>query len=414
MSVAKNIFEHIKTFLKWTLISTVIGIVGGITGVAFHKSIDFVTEIRISNLWLIYLLPLGGVAIALMYNFFRSKGKLNTDCVIEAVRGKRDIPAVIVPLIFVASNITHLLGGSAGREGAALQIGGGIGFKFSKILKFDQSNMKTAVMAGMSSVFSALFGTPLTAALFSLEVTDVGQMHHSGLVPCIISSVVAYMISLKFGVSPVRFDNIVFDEISILYLIKIAILSVAFAIVSILFCVAIKKSELHLEKVLPNRYVRGFIGGGIVLLLTLILKTNDYNGAGMDVIERAISGEARYEAFILKIIFTAVTVAAGFKGGEIVPAFFVGATAGCAMGGLLGVTPSVAAALGFVALFCGVVNCPVTSILLSIEVFGVQGIIFFALACSICYMLSGKYSLYESQKIVYSKLKEDSVDELNK
>ena len=156
--------------------------------------------------------------------------------------------------------------------------------------------------------------------------------------------------------------------------------------------------------------MRAFAGGSIIVLSTILLGTYDYNGAGMNVIERAMQGEANPEAFLIKIIFTAITISAGFKGGEIVPAFFIGSTFGCVMGNLLGLNPAIAAAIGFVSVFCGVVNCPIASIVLSLEVFGEEGLIFFALACSISYMMSGCFGLYKSQKIVYSKLDDDYID----
>ena len=193
-------------------------------------------------------------------------------------------------------------------------------------------------------------------------------------------------------------------------MLKVVILAVLCAAISILFCVAIKKCEHGMEKLIRNNYLRAAAGGAVIVLLTLVVRTHDYNGAGMEVISRAISGEARPEAFILKIIFTAITISAGFKGGEIVPAFFIGSTFGCVCGSLLGLDPGFAAAIGFVALFCGVVNCPVASMMLSLEVFGAEGIIFFAVVCGVSYMMSGYSGLYKSQKIVYSKLSDEYID----
>jgi len=262
----------------------------------------------------------------------------------------------------------------------------------------------------MSSVFAALFGTPLTAAVFSIEVISVGVLHYAGLVPCVTASVVAYTVSRKFGLGGVRFDNVVMEQFAVSSFAKVAILALLCALVSILFCAAIKKCEHLMDRMLRNRYLRTFIGGLIIALLSLILNTRDYNGAGMDVITRAMNGETGGAAFLLKIIFTAITISAGFKGGEIVPAFFIGSTFGCVLAPLLGLNPSFAAAIGFVALFCGVVNCPVASIILSIEVFGAEGLLFFALACSISYMMSGCFGLYHSQKIVYSKLDDEYID----
>ena len=402
--------NYLKVFLKWVALSVMVGLVGGILGTLFHKSIDYVTEIRVENSWLIFLLPFGGLVIAFIYRLFKSKGNIDTNRVLEAAGKDKNVPIIMIPLIFVSTIITHLLGGSAGREGAALQLGGGIGYNLGRIVKLSKNDMHVIVMAGMSSVFAALFGTPLTAAFFALEVTSVGILHYVALVPCVISSLVSYRVALYFGVTPVRFSNITAHAISIEVVSKVVILAVLCALVSILFCIVMRKSEHCMKNFFPNIYLRAAVGAAMLIALTLIVGTYDYNGAGMDVITRAIEGNTRPEAFILKIIFTAITISAGFKGGEIVPAFFIGSTFGCTVGGLLGLNPGVGAAIGFVALFCGVVNCPIASLMLAIEVFGAENALVFALACSISYMMSGYFGLYKSQKIVYSKLNEDEID----
>lgn len=398
----KSSSAYIKAFVKWGLISIVVGLAGGLVGTLFHKSVDLVTEVRVHNSWLIFLLPLGGLLIVSMYDVCKIHS--GTNRVIESVRTDKKVPGLMAPLIFVSTVITHLFGGSAGREGAALQLGGSIGYRFGKLFKLDEKDMHLIVMLGMSSVFAALFGTPLTATFFALEVISVGVIYYVALVPCILSSVLSYKIALLFGVTPVKFDNAVMQQLSLVLLIKVIALGILCALVSICFCFAIKHVTSFAEKKVANSYVRAFVGGCIIIVLTLLVGNNDYNGAGMDVISRAIGGNANPEAFILKIIFTVVTIAAGFKGGEIVPTFFIGSTLGCVAGALLGINPSFGAALGFVALFCGVVNCPFASIMLALEVFGAESILVFAIVCGVSYMMSGYYGLYSSQKIMYSKL----------
>lgn len=410
LNLVKNASDYIKVLLKWLAVGAVVGAVGGVIGSVFHESIDYVTALREKNSFLIYFLPVGGLVIALIYSLFKSKGKIDTNRVIESVGKDGSVPLVMAPLIFISTVITHMLGGSAGREGAALQLGGSIGYNIGKTLKFNKNDMHIIVMSGMSGVFAALFGTPLTASFFALEVANVGVMHYMAFVPCIISAVVAYKIALMFGISPVHFDIVQFPEITSVIIIKVLILAVLCALVSILFCFAIKKCEHISEKFLPNKYTRAFVGGVIIVVLTLALGTYDYNGAGMNIITRAISGEARPEAFILKILFTAITISAGFKGGEIVPTFFIGSTFGCVAGALIGLDSGFSAAVGFVALFCGVVNCPVSSVMLALEVFGSEGILIFSIACGVSYMMSGYFGLYKSQKIVYSKLDEHYID----
>ena len=266
-------------------------------------------------------------------------------------------------------------------------------------------------MAGMSSVFSALFSTPVTAAIFSLEVISVGAFNFTGLLPCLIASVSAYYVSSLLGVSK-ESVFIEIDSISTTLILKVIVLAICCALISILFCLAIKRCSALMKKRFKNSYLRGIVGALLLVLLTIASGTFDYNGAGMNIVERALAGDARVYDFIMKIIFTAVTIAAGFKGGEIVPAFFVGSTFGCVMGPILGISSGFSAAIGMVAVFCGVVNCPVASMILSVEMFGAEGLALFGIACAVSYIMSGNTGLYKSQSIVYSKLTADIVPEI--
>ncbi len=403
-------FKYIKSLFKWLILAAVVGVIGGVVGSWFHKSIDAVTYLRGQNQWIIYLLPLGGLSIALLYSLCRKFGRMDTNRILDSVSGNEKVPFVLLPLIFISSVITHLVGGSAGREGAALQLGGAIGYRIGKSVKLAYDDMHIVVMTGMSAVFTALFGTPITACIFAIEVTSVGVMQYSALFPCIVSSMTAYTVAMGMGIEAVSFAPVIIGSVSPVMTLKIVLLAVMCALVSIIFCTSVKTFERYGKRFIPNAYLRAVSGGAIILALTLLVGTYDYNGAGMNVIERALSGNARYEAFILKILFTAITIASGFKGGEIVPAFFVGSTFGCVFASVIGMNSEVGAAIGFIALFCGVVNCPLASIMLALEVFGSDSIVMFALVCAISYMMSGNYGLYKSQKIVYSKLNFEKVD----
>ncbi|MBR3996264.1 MAG: chloride channel protein [Clostridia bacterium] len=414
MSVMKETckiaFQYIRTLLKWVLIAAITGAVGGIIGTAFHKCLDYVTDFRMHNTYITYFMPLGIIVIIAMYNIFGNKGKLNTNLIINSVRKEEKIPLVIVPVIFLGTVITQFFGGSAGREGAALQLGGGIGYTLGKVLKLNKNDIHIITMAGMGSVFSALFSTPVTAAIFSIEVISVGAFNFTALLPCILASVIAFHISSLLGVKGEVFFALS-ENVSWAIIAKVIILSVCCAVISILFCLAIKRCGQLMKKCFKNPYLRGVVGASILVALTVAVGTFDYNGAGMNIVERALSGDARGYDFIMKIIFTAITIAAGFKGGEIVPAFFVGATFGCVMGPLLGIGSEFAAAIGMVAVFCGVVNCPIASIILSVEMFGADGIALFAIACAVSYIMSGHSGLYKSQNIVYSKLTADTIED---
>lgn len=399
-------------FVKWVVIAVGVGIIGGVVGSLFHLAVNFATDFRLEHPWTLYLLPLAGLFIVFSYRACKVDEETGTNLIISSVRSNIKVPAVVAPLIFLATVLTHLTGGSAGREGAALQLGGSIGAKVGGILHLDEKDSSLVIMCGMSAVFAALFGTPLTATFFAMEVISVGVIYYVGLVPCIASSLIAYKISLLAGLAPTKFSIAKsIPDLSLVSAVQVAALAALCAVISILLCMTMEYTHSRFKMHIPNTYIRIAAGGAAVILLTLLVGTRDYNGSGVDVIVRAVEGgESRPEAFLLKIIFTAVTINTGFKGGEIVPTFFIGATFGCTVAPLLGLSPSFGAAIGLVALFCGVVNCPVASILLSFELFGGGGLILFAVASGVSYMLSGYYGLYSSQKIMYSKTKPEYIN----
>ena len=406
---SKEILHYLRSFGKWVLIALVTGIAGGLVGSAFHLSVSWAASFRAEHTWLLFLLPAAGCLIGLVYHLFRTENK-NTNTIIDSIHFGDRVPLTLVPTIYLATVITHLFGGSAGREGAALQIGGGLGNYVGRLFRLDDKDMRIATLSGMSAVFAALFGTPLTATVFALEVISVGILYYSALVPCLVASLLALQISVFFGIAPTRFLVTVYPVHAVMVL-KVAVLALGCAVVSILFCLVMHGSEHLLSRKIPNDFVRVIAGGCAIVALTLLLGTNDYNGAGMDVITRAIEeGVARPDAFFWKLLFTALTLGTGYKGGEVVPCFFVGATFGCFLGSLLGIPAGFAAAIGLVAVFCGAVNCPLASILLSVELFGSTELVYFALACGISYMLSGYFGLYSSQKIMYSKLKAEFIN----
>ena len=398
-----HVMLYVKTLVKWLLAAALIGTVGGAVGSLFHLGVEYATELRTEVPALLYALPLAGVLIVALYRFLRTQG-VGTNAVLDAVHQGRELPILLIPAIFLATLLTHLAGGSAGREGAALQIGGDLGEHFGKMLRMDDKDCRLATLCGMSALFSALFGTPLAAVFFALEVVSIGVLYYSGLIPCITSSLVAYAVSLRFGIEPMRFA-VAAPETGALTLARAAALALGCALVSILFCEMLHRTEHLTERLVKNDYLRAFLGGCLVIALTLLAGCRDYNGAGGHVIAAALGGTAKPEAFLLKIVFTAVTLGCGFKGGEIVPSFFVGSTFGCVFGGLIGLDPSFGAAVGLIAVFCGVTNCPFASIILSCELFGMNGLPFYAAAIAISYMLSGYTGLYSAQKFHQSKAK---------
>lgn len=406
----EDIGKMLLSFVKWIIIAAVVGAFVGIVGVFFHICVEKATEIRVEMPWLIWLLPIGGAAVVFLYKKTGMEKDRGTNLVLDAVRSNEPLNIKTAPLIFVSTVITHLFGGSSGREGAALQIGGSIASYVGTHIKLDEKDRRIITMCGMAAGFSALFGTPVAAVVFAMEVVSVGVMYYSAIVPCIIASAVGAYIASLFDIAPTSFSVIgSIPTIELLTIFKVIVLAVLCAAVSMLFCLTLKKTHKLYDKI-PNKTAAAIVGGLAVAILTFIIGTTDYNGAGMDVIGRAVAGEAEYEAFILKIIFTALTLGAGFKGGEIVPTLFVGATFGNVAGKLFGLGGSFGAGLGMAALFCGVTNCPLTSLILSIELFGTEGLIYYAVACAVSYKLSGYYGLYSAQKIVYSKHRPEFID----
>lgn len=403
--------EYVKTFIKWIILATLTGGVGGLIGTFFNKCIVYVTRIRNKNEWIILLLPLAGLLIVFLYRICKMEKNSGTNNVIKSVRSEEKVPFVLAPLIFAGTVLTHLFGGSVGREGAALQLGGSIGEMTGQLLRLNENDMHVVRMCGMSTVFSALFGTPLTATIFALEVISVGIIHYSAFIPCLLSAVLAYKISLLFGVIPETYNLTFTPFLSMATFAKTIIIGIICAIVSIFFCVGIFGTNKLFTKWFKNPYIRVFAGGLVIVVLTFVLGTTDYNGAGMNIIDAAVlQGKAIPYAFLLKILFTAVTIGSGYKGGEIVPTLFIGATLGCTVGHLINFYPPFAAALGMIGMFCGVVNCPIASIMLSVELFGSKGIVLFATVAAVSYMMSGYYGLYSGQKIVYSKLRTEFID----
>ena len=335
-----------------------------------------------------------------------------TNLLITAVVAhEQKVPQRMAFLIFVGTVITHLFGGSSGREGASLQLGGCCGSGIGRLFHLEEHDQKLITMCGMSAMFSAVFGTPITATIFVIEFISVGIMHYSALVPCLTAAYIARMIAGAFSIKPEAFHIVQTVSFDLMSCAKVVVIGIACALAGILFCMILHKVGHLLRDHIKNDYLRIFIGGCIVVLGTVLVGNNDYNGAGTHIIEHAMEGHAVCYAFLLKMIFTAVTLGSGYKGGEIVPSFFIGATMGCVLGPLVGLPASLAAGLGLVGVFCAVVNCPLASIILSVELFGAEYMPFFAIICVVSYMLSGPFSLYSSQRLAYSKLRLEYVNQ---
>ena len=402
-----NLKQNID-FIRILIYAAIVGLVAGTIGTLFTVSVNSVINLRIQYPWLIYLLPLGGVIIVLLYQLAKYKDA-GTDLVINSIHSEPHLPVRVGPLIFVSSVITHLFGGSAGREGAALQIGGSVGSFVSKVLRLKEDDKKTLIMAGMSGCFSALFGTPLTAAIFPLEVVHVGYMQYAALLPCAIASLIGHSVAIALNlVEPMHHIGTV-PNLDAMTAIAVIVLSLLAGLVSRLFVYSLHKTH-HIFAMIENAYVRAIVGAVIIIVLTLLVGNQDYNGVGAHMIERALEGNVPLYAFLLKILFTSVTLSSGYKGGEIIPSLIIGAMLGSTFGTIFGLPAGLWAEVGMVAVFCGVTNCPITSLLIGFELFNFQASSFLLIAVAISYIVSGYSGLYKAQTIIFSKMNSKRIE----
>ena len=401
----QEIKRDVGNLVKWLFLAVVVGCVTGAASTLFSFALKGVTAYRKANEWIFLLLPVMGLIIVFLYEKI-GKEDGGTNQVLSTVRSQDDVPLLSAPLIFISTALTHLAGGSAGREGAAIQLGGSIANQLGRWIHLDEEDRHVIVMCGMSAAFSAVFGTPMAAAVFAMEVVSVGVMYYAALLPCVVASLVAYDFAGSFGIHPENFHVTGIPAFSMENGIKMGIIAVGCGAVSILFCLLLEYVSKGYDKWLKNPYLRVFAAGCLVVVLYWILGTDRYMGAGNQLIEQAVEhGQTQTFDFFWKMLLTALTMRAGFRGGEIVPSFAIGATFGCLAGQIMGFSPSLSAAAGMTAVFCGVTNCPVTSILIAFELFGFQGVSYYLLAVAVSYAVSGYYGLYKDQTIVYSKYK---------
>ena len=395
--------KYWKIFLKWGLLGVLMGGIGGLLGTVFHYALHFVTDVRGEYPWLVFLLPVGGLLSIGIYRLFELTDNRGTNEIIDAILNGESVRQEVAPAIFVSTAITHLFGGSAGREGAALQLGGSVASKLAQVLRLNENERTVLIMAGMSAVFAGLFGTPLTATFFCMEFASVGTIFSPALLPCYLAAFMASRVSAALGVHAETF--FLNDTVAFTFTVnwQALVLAVLVGVLGIVMCVFFHSAEHFAAREWPDRRTRILVGGAAIIVLTLLVGDFRYSGAGMDMALKAVGGEADWYDFLMKMLFTAVTLSAGFKGGEIVPTFCIGATFGCCLGGLMGMDPGLAAALALVGLFCCVTNSPIAAIVLSIEMFGSANIYLFSYVCVIAFVISGNWGLYTSQIIQFSK-----------
>ena len=403
--------QNIRYFLKWTFISAISGVTIGLAGTLFGLGIQKATAFWKSHSWTLYLLPLVGLLIVWLYRFAHEEKNRGTDMVLDSISSTEEVTPATAPLIFISTLLSHLATASVGREGAALQLGGSLGNLIGKAFRLDEKDRKIAIMCGMSAGFSAIFGTPLAAAVFAMEVISIGVMYYAALVPCVFSAFVGVSVAKFLGLASEHYEIGLVPEFGASSALLTVLIGILCACVGIFLCVSLHQCGHAYRKVFPNPYIRVLAGSAIFIVLTLLFPARLYNGSGAQIIEMVFEGERiPVYAFLMKILFTGVALGAGFKGGEIVPTLTVGAAFGYLMSLVTGLPVGLCASVGMACLFVSVTNCPVSTMFMAFELFGFAAMPYYAIAVAVCFTLSGYYGLYHSQKFVYSKIRTEFIN----
>ncbi len=394
----------ITTLVKWTFWGSIIGILVGSTSTLLLNTNDFLTDTRENNPMLIFLLPLGGIVIGYLYRYHGANSRKGNDLILEHIHhGQGKIPLRMGPIVFISTFITHLFGGSTGREGAAIQMGTSIAEAVNRVFKVNEIDQRILIMSGISGGFGSAFGTPLTGTIFGMEVISLGKMKYEALVPCFVSSFVGHYVSTAWGVEHEHLIIKSLPDLTAITILKIIIVSIIFSFSSVIYSQLRHSIKQYSEKYLKNLMLRGFVGGIIILALVYLIGSRDYLGRGLPMVERSFEGKVPPFAFLAKIIFTAITMGTGFRGGEVIPLFFVGATLGNTLAPFFNMPISFLAALGLISVFAGASNAPISCFLLALELFDGKGIEYFFIACIVSYIFSGHHGIYAAQKIFEPK-----------
>jgi len=394
-----------SSFLKWIVLGGAVGVLSGTASAFFLHGLDFVTKLRLQHGWLLFLLPLGGALVSYLYMKFGKNSAKGNNLILEQIgEGQETIPLRMAPLVLFGTLVTHLLGGSAGREGTAVQMGGSLAEWFGKMIRIDAADRKILLMCGISGGFGSVFGTPLAGTVFGLEVIAIGLISHRALLPCFSAAFVGDLVATHvWKVHHLHYQIGRVPGIELPIVLKVVIASVLFGLVSLLFSELTHALKRRFAAMFPNAAIKSAVGGALVILLVAVVGTRDYLGLGIPLIQDSFQGEVSPLAFLWKLLFTSLTLGTGFQGGEVTPLFAIGATMGHSLAAIFGLYAPFLAALGFIGVFCGATNTPIACFIMGIELFGSDAAVYLFIACLVSYLFSGHTGIYTSQRIGVSK-----------
>lgn len=402
--------QNLKLFplsiLKWMFICGLIGILSGSASAFFLVSLEWVTQFRIQHDWIILLLPFGGLLVGLSYYYWgESVTKGNNLLLEEYENPQKTIPFKMAPLVLLGTLLTHLFGGSAGREGTAVQMGGAIADQFTKIFKLDNSERKILIILGISAGFASVFGTPLAGAIFALEVLYFSKINFKSIVLSFLVAYAAYFTVEFWKIKHTHYNIPIIPELSFSNLFYIIVIGLLSGFAALLFARSTHFWSSLFSKNIKYPPLRPVIGGVVLAIAIAGFGFTKFSGLGVPVIVDSFSSPNEWYDFLLKILFTGFTLGAGFKGGEVTPLFFVGATLGSALSTVIPMPIALLAGVGFVSVFSGATHTPIACTIMGMELFGIQPGIFIAIGCTVAYFSSGSVGIYKSQIVKGAKYK---------